>query len=43
MAVFKYTAVTGDGQQIKATIEGVSLSSAENELLRQNLDVKKIK
>lgn len=43
MAVFKYTAVTGEGQEIKATIEGASLASAENELLRQNLDVKKIK
>ena len=36
MAVFKYTAVTPDGQQVKSTIEGVSLTSAENDLIRQN-------
>ncbi|MBX3313990.1 MAG: type II secretion system F family protein [Actinobacteria bacterium] len=43
MAIYKYTAVTPEGQQIKDTIEGVSLASAENELLRLNLDVKSIK
>lgn len=43
MAEFKYTAVTADGQQIKATVEGVSLISAENDLLRQNLKVVKIR
>lgn len=43
MATFKYTAVTPDGQQVKAAIEGVSLTSAENDLLRQNLKVVKIK
>ncbi len=43
MAVFKYVAVDGDGAEVKAEIEGVSLSSAENELLRQNLRVTKIR
>lgn len=43
MATFKYTAVTADGQTVKSTIEGVSRSSAENELLRQNLDVTSIR
>lgn len=43
MAVFKYKAVTADGQQVRSTIEGVSLASAENELLRNHLDVKSIK
>ena len=43
MAVFKYTAVAPDGQQVKATIEGVSLTSAENDLIRQNLRVVKIR
>lgn len=43
MAVFKYTAVTPEGQQVKASIEGVSLTAAENDLLRQNLKVLKIK
>ena len=43
MATFKYTAVTGDGKQVKAAIEGVSLTSAENDLLRQNLRVVKIR
>lgn len=43
MAVFKYTAVTPDGQQVKSTIEGVSLTSAENDLIRQNLRVVKIR
>lgn len=43
MATYKYTAVAPDGRQIKDTIEGVSLASAENELLRLNLDVKSIK
>ena len=43
MAVFKYTAVLPDGQQVKSSIDGVSLSSAENELLRQNLQIIKIK
>lgn len=43
MAVFKYAAVTGEGQQVKSTIEGVSLSAAENDLLRQNLTVKWIR
>lgn len=43
MAIYKYTAVTPEGQQIKDTIEGVSLASAENELLRLNLDVQSIK
>lgn len=42
MAVFKYTAVTPDGQQVKATAEGVSLISVENDLLRQNFKVLKI-
>ncbi|MCU1357942.1 MAG: type pilus assembly protein PilC [Acidimicrobiales bacterium] len=43
MAVFKYTAVTPDGQQVKDRVEGVSLASVENELLRQNLKIVKIK
>jgi type IV pilus assembly protein PilC len=43
VATYKYTAVTPDGQQVKSTIEGVSLASAENELLRQNLDVTSIR
>ena len=43
MATFKYTAVTGDGKQVKAAIEGVSITSAENDLLRQNLRVLKIR
>lgn len=43
MATFKYTAVTGDGQQVKSAIEGVSITSAENDLLRQNLRVIKIR
>ena len=43
MATFKYTAVTGDGKQVKAAIEGVSITSAENDLLRQNLRVIKIR
>ena len=43
MAVYKYTALTADGQQVKASVEGVSLTSAENDLLRQNLRVVKIR
>ena len=43
MPVFKYIAVTGDGDQVKGTVEGVSLISVENDLLRQNLDVQRIK
>jgi len=43
VATYKYTAVTSDGQQVKAAIEGVSITSAENDLLRQNLRVVKIK
>lgn len=43
MAVFKYTAVTPDGQQVKDSVEGVSLTAAENDLIRQNLRVLKIK
>jgi len=43
MAVYKYTAVAPDGQQIKDSVEGVSLTAAENDLLRQNLRVVKIK
>ncbi len=43
MAVFKYTAVAPDGQQIKSSIEGVSLTAAENDLLRQDLKIVKIK
>ncbi|HWJ63498.1 MAG TPA: type II secretion system F family protein [Acidimicrobiales bacterium] len=43
MAVFKYTAVTPDGTQVKDSVEGVSLTAAENDLLRQNLRVLKIK
>ncbi|MEZ5139192.1 MAG: type II secretion system F family protein [Acidimicrobiales bacterium] len=43
MAVFKYTAVTPEGQQVKSTIEGVSLTAAENDLIRQNLRVVKIR
>jgi type IV pilus assembly protein PilC len=43
VATYKYTAVAPDGRQIKDTIEGVSLASAENELLRQNLEVQSIK
>lgn len=43
MATFKYTALTADGETVKATIDGVSLTSAENELLRQNLEVTKIR
>jgi type IV pilus assembly protein PilC len=43
MAVFKYTALTADGQQVRSTIEGVSLSAAENDLIRQNFTIKSIK
>ena len=43
MAVFKYTALTADGQQVKSTVENVSLAAAENELLRQNFQIKSIK
>lgn len=43
MALYKYTAVTPDGQRVKDSFEGVSLSSAENELIRQNLKILKIK
>ncbi|HRW37571.1 MAG TPA: type II secretion system F family protein [Aquihabitans sp.] len=43
MAVFKYTAVTPEGQQVKSTIDGVSVTSAENDLIRQNLRVVKIR
>jgi type IV pilus assembly protein PilC len=43
MAVYKYTAVTPDGQQVKSSLEGVSVTSAENDLLRQNLQVVKIR
>lgn len=43
MAVFKYVAVTGAGEQVKGSVEGVSISSAENDLLRQDLRVLKIK
>jgi type IV pilus assembly protein PilC len=43
MAVFKYTAVTPEGQQVKASIESVSLTAAENDLIRQNLQVVKIR
>jgi type IV pilus assembly protein PilC len=43
MAVFKYTALTPDGQQVKDTLESVSLSAAENDLLRQNFKIKSIK
>ena len=43
MATYKYTAVTADGQQVKAAIDGVSITSAENDLLRQDLRVVKIK
>src|ERR1700712_587499 len=43
MAVFKYTAVGPDGTQFKSSIEGGSASAAENDLLRQNFQVLKIK
>jgi len=43
MAVFKYTALTADGQQVKSTVESVSLAAAENDLLRQNFQIKSIK
>jgi type IV pilus assembly protein PilC len=43
MAVFKYTALTADGQQVKSTMESVSLAAAENDLLRQNFQIKSIK
>jgi type IV pilus assembly protein PilC len=43
MAVFKYTALTADGQQVRSQIESVSLSAAENDLLRQNFKIKSIK
>jgi type IV pilus assembly protein PilC len=43
MAVFKYTALTADGQQVKSTVESVSLAAAENDLLRQNFKIKSIK
>ena len=29
MAVFKYTALTADGQQVKSTVESVSLAAAD--------------
>ncbi len=43
MATYKYTAVTADGQQLKSSIDGVSITSAENDLLRQNLRILKIR
>ncbi len=43
MAVFKYTALDGDGKRFRASVEGVSLVSAENDLLRQNLQIIKIR
>ncbi len=43
MAVFKYTALTADGQKVKSTVESVSLSAAENDLIRQNFKIKSIK
>ena len=43
MAVFKYTAVTPDGQRVKASVEGISLTSVENDLIRANLTVVKIR
>lgn len=43
VATYKYTAVTADGQQLKSSIDGVSITSAENDLLRQNLRVLKIR
>ncbi len=43
MAVFKYTAVTPDGEQVRSSVEGVSLSAAENDLIRQNLQIVKIR
>ena len=43
MAVFKYTALTADGQQVKSTVESVSLAAAENDLIRQNFRIKSIK
>lgn len=42
MAVFKYTVVAPDGRQIKDSVEGASLLSVENDLLRQNFKVLKI-
>ena len=43
MAVFKYTAVTSEGQQVKSSIEGISLTAAENDLIRQNMQIVKIR
>lgn len=43
MAVFKYTAVGPDGAQIKSSVEGLSASAVENDLLGQNFRVLKIK
>ncbi|QXC59566.1 type II secretion system F family protein [Aquihabitans sp. G128] len=41
--MYAYTALTPDGEQVKSTVEGISLVSAENDLLRQNLRVVKIR
>ncbi|WP_426574846.1 type II secretion system F family protein [Aquihabitans sp. McL0605] len=43
MAVFKYSAVTADGQKVRSSVEGISLTAAENDLIRQNLQVVKIR
>src|SRR6478735_9158143 len=43
MAVYKYTAVTADGEQVRSSIEGISLTAAENDLIRQNLQIVKIR
>jgi type IV pilus assembly protein PilC len=41
--MFKYTAIGPDGAQVKSSIEGASASAAENDLLRQNFQVVKIR
>lgn len=43
MAVFKYTAVGADGKQVRSSIEEVSLTAAENDLIRQNFQILKIR
>ena len=42
MTTFRYTAIGPDGQKVKSSLDGVSLASAENELIRQNFEVLKI-
>jgi len=43
VATFKYTAIAADGTQVRSTIDGASRASVENELLRQQYEIKSIK